>query len=220
MKALQTEEPNDRQFSMSGQGAAYFIGVSRHRIGIDGVGVTTLAAFHGCPLRCRYCLNASCWGPTDRLATYTPESLLEKVRIDNLYFLATGGGICFGGGEPLMHPDFLVRFREICPSGWRLTLESSLNVPRAAVEAAAEVVDDFIIDIKDFNPGIYKRYTGRSNRRVLSNLKWLLKKKGAERLLIRVPLIPDFNTDNDRDSTVAALESWGVTRIERFKYRV
>lgn len=27
------------------------IGISRHRIGIDGSGVTTLVAFHGCELR-------------------------------------------------------------------------------------------------------------------------------------------------------------------------
>lgn len=28
-----------------------------------------------------------------------PQELYEEVRIDNLYFLATGGGITFGGGE-------------------------------------------------------------------------------------------------------------------------
>ena len=29
---------------------AVLIGLSRHRIGVDGSGVTTLVAFHGCPL--------------------------------------------------------------------------------------------------------------------------------------------------------------------------
>ena len=33
------------------------IGISRHRIATDGEGVTTLVAFHGCTLRCQYCLN-------------------------------------------------------------------------------------------------------------------------------------------------------------------
>lgn len=32
--------------------SSYLIGISRHRIGVDGAGVTTLVAFHGCPLRC------------------------------------------------------------------------------------------------------------------------------------------------------------------------
>jgi len=34
------------------------IGICRHRLATDGQGVTTLVAFHGCPLRCKYCLNA------------------------------------------------------------------------------------------------------------------------------------------------------------------
>lgn len=33
------------------------IGVYRHRLGTDGNGVTTFVAFHGCNLRCKYCLN-------------------------------------------------------------------------------------------------------------------------------------------------------------------
>ena len=37
--------------------AAPLIGISRHRLSTDGEGVTTLVAFHGCPLRCKYCLN-------------------------------------------------------------------------------------------------------------------------------------------------------------------
>ena len=37
--------------------AVPLIGIARHRLTIDGEGVTTLVAFHGCPLRCKYCLN-------------------------------------------------------------------------------------------------------------------------------------------------------------------
>ena len=36
---------------------ARIIGIARHRLSTDGDGVTTLVAFHGCPLHCRYCLN-------------------------------------------------------------------------------------------------------------------------------------------------------------------
>ena len=200
--------------------ARAFIGISRHRIGVDGVGVTTLAAFHGCTLRCRYCLNARCLGSAEGLERLTPQALYERVRIDNLYFLATGGGICFGGGEPLIQVDFISQFREICGKQWRLTAESALNVPRANVEKAAEVIDDFIIDIKDHNPAIYKAYTGRSNRRALFNLQWLLKKKGAAHITVRVPLIPNYNSDADRDATVQWLTGIGITRIDRFEYIV
>lgn len=200
--------------------AVPFIGVSRHRIGVDGVGVTTLAAFHGCPLHCRYCLNPSCLASPKSLNSYTPEQLFDLTRIDNLYFLATGGGICFGGGEPLLRVGFLARFRELCGKAWRLTAETSLSVPRAAVQTAATIIDDFIVDIKDSNPEIYKSYTGRSNRRALANLKWLLAAKGAEHVTVRVPLIPKFNDDEDRDRTVKQLKEWGAVRIDRFEYIV
>ena len=33
------------------------IGIARHRLQTDGQGVSTLVAFHGCPLHCKYCLN-------------------------------------------------------------------------------------------------------------------------------------------------------------------
>lgn len=200
------------------EGAVPFIGISRHRIGVDGVGVTTLVAFHGCTLRCRYCLNSRCLGSANGLKCYTPEELFDMVRIDNLYFLATNGGICFGGGEPLIRMGFISRFRELCGDVWRLTAESALNVPRINVERAAEVIDDFIIDIKDCNPEIYKAYTGRSNRRALFNLRWLAKKKGAEHITVRVPLIPNHNSDADREASVQWLKELGITKIDKFEY--
>ena len=41
---------------------AKVIGVVRHRLLTDGDGVTTLVAFHNCPLRCKYCLNPQAFG--------------------------------------------------------------------------------------------------------------------------------------------------------------
>lgn len=197
-----------------------FIGVSRHRINIDGAGVTTLAAFHGCPLHCRYCLNPSCFGKTDNLPHYTPQTLFDHVCIDNIYFLYTGGGICFGGGEPLLRTDFISEFRKLCSDAWKITAETSLAVPRSSVEAASEIIDYFIVDIKDTNPSIYKAYTTRSNRRSLQNLRWLISTKGPEHIMVRVPLIPGFNTADYCDHSVTLLQQMGVTQIERFEYVV
>ena len=197
-----------------------FIGIDRHRLGIDGVGVTTLAAFHGCPLRCKYCLNHRCLESPDDLPRYTPEQLYNKVGVDNLYFIATGGGICFGGGEPLLRVDFITAFKELCGKSWNLTAETSLQVPREAVEKATEVVGDFIVDIKESNSDIYCAYTGGDAQRAWDNLKWLIRKMGPEHVIVRVPQIPDFNTEADCDRTAAKLTGIGVTKIDRFVYRV
>lgn len=89
------------------------IGISRHRLGTDGKGVTTLVAFHGCPLRCKHCLNKECWEPEERFKRYTPQSLYDEVKVDDLYLRATGGGITFGGGEPCLQADFIVSQSEL-----------------------------------------------------------------------------------------------------------
>lgn len=92
---------------------SYLIGLSRHRIGVDGEGVTTLVAFHGCPLRCQYCLNPKDLSSNGVWKRYTPEELYNHVKQDDLYFRATGGGVTFGGGEPLMSCKEILHFQLI-----------------------------------------------------------------------------------------------------------
>lgn len=198
---------------------APFIGINRHRIGVDGEGVTTLAAFHGCPLHCRYCLNQSCLDANARVVRHTPESLYQQLLIDDLYFVATGGGVCFGGGEPLLRPEFIRQFHALCADRWKITLETSLNVPSASLQSVAPLVNDFIIDIKDMNDEIYTAYTGKSNTQVWENLKWLSENYDREHVIIRVPLIPKYNTEEDTERSVERLKELGFGKFDRFTYK-
>ena len=193
---------------------------SRLRMQTDGQGVTTLVCFHGCPLRCHWCLNPFSFAPETKRTMMTPEALYEQVRIDQLYFLATGGGITFGGGEPLLYADFLREFRHICGEHWQLCAETSLNVPWENVETAINCIDHFYIDCKDCNPDIYRRYTGQDNARMLENLQKLLSTVGPERITVRVPLIPEFNTEENRKQSVELLKQIGITQFDLFTYRI
>ena len=199
---------------------AKVIGVARHRLATDGDGVTTLVAFHGCPLHCRYCLNPQSLGDGGKFKEYTPELLYREIRIDELYFLATNGGVTFGGGEPCLRPDFIRHFRELCGESWQINIETSLNVPADNIASLLPVVNTLIIDIKDMNPEIYRNYTRQDNYLVLSNL-WLIADSGRQSdCIIRIPLIPEFNTDADRDASRATLEQLGFTRFDLFTYQI
>ena len=195
------------------------LALSRLRMGTDGKGVTTLAAGAGCPLSCRYCINRRLLKEAPQKSV-TAEELLESVRIDDLYFRATGGGVTFGGGESLLHAEFICRFRDLCPPEWRIAAETSLAVPREHLLAAMSAVDEFIVDCKDMNPDIYRRYTGGDVRLMKDNLEILLVSCGAERLLVRVPYIPGFNTAEDQARSAEALREMGVMRLELFEYVV
>ena len=198
------------------------IGISRHRLAIDGEGVTTLVAFHGCPLRCKYCLNPQSLSKDTQCLERTVEELIDEVRIDQLYFLATGGGITFGGGEPLLNSMFIRAFCEQCPKEWRISIESSLNVPRKNVEDVLPFIKEWIIDIKDMNPEIYKAYSGISNERVIDNLRWIASEHPEllPTITLRLPHIPNYNTDDDRNKSQAFLETLGYTKFDRFEYMI
>ena len=196
------------------------IGIARHRLSTDGDGVTTLVAFHGCPLRCRYCLNPQSLDNGDCFRDYSPEELYAETRIDELYFIATNGGVTFGGGEPCLRADFIREFSELCGASWQLNLETSLNVPSVNIEALLPVVNTMIIDIKDMNPDIYRSYTGQSNDLVLNNLRLIADSGRQKDCIIRLPLIPDFNTETDRTASRFRLETLGFDNFDLFTYQI
>lgn len=197
---------------------APLIGICRHRLTVDGAGVTTLVAFHGCPLHCKYCLNSQCLSPDGVWRVMTAADIMAKLQKDDLYFRATGGGVCFGGGEPLLRSDMLVELSRQMPHEWAVNIETSLNVPLQRVEAVAPFVSQWIIDIKDMNPDIYQSYTGIGNLRVRENLFWLAAHVDKERILIRLPLIPRYNTPTDVADSRRQLEASGFTHFDEFEY--
>ena len=205
---------------MQSEITAPFIAINRHRLTTDGEGVTTLVGFHGCPLHCQYCLNAQCLQADGVWCRLTPGELYSEVEIDDLYFMATGGGICFGGGEPLLRSDFIKAFAEIMNPEWKLTIETSLNGPLENVKAIASLVQMWYVDIKDMNPDIYKAYGCKENKQVVSNLQWLAANGYADKVIIRLPLIPEYNTDEDRQQSQQQLENMGFTNFDKFNYIV
>lgn len=186
-------------------------------MGTDGRGVTTLVAFHGCPLRCAYCLNPQCHEPIKRMAS--TEGLRKVLRKDELYFLATKGGVTFGGGEPYLHAHFIKEVLDNGAKEWHITMETSLNVPLMEVQTLAPYVDEYIVDIKDMNEVTYERYTKKDNALVIGNLHWLVANGYAGKILCRIPLIPNFNDKEAMELSKEMLSDMGITRFNLFTYK-
>ena len=154
---------------------------------------------------------------------YTPEQLMKEVQVDNLYFLATGGGVTFGGGEPCLRSEFIADFKQLAmshpdSSQWRFTIETSIAVAQHHIERLIPVIDQWIIDVKDMHPDIYERYTLHPIAPMLHNLQLLAESGLQERCLIRVPLIPEFNTPELQSESQQQLESMDFRHIEMFEY--
>ena len=104
------------------------ITINRHRMTTDGNGVTSLVALPGCPLHCKYCINNDIL-ENPKYKEYAPEQLVERVMIDYCYFLSTGGGITFGGGESLLWAESILEFRRLLRPEISVNVETSLNIP-------------------------------------------------------------------------------------------
>ena len=195
-------------------------GIDRLRMKTDGDGVRTLICFQGCPLRCKYCINKGSSIVDEKAKYYSVEQLLEEVSIDSLYFQATGGGITFGGGEPLLRTDYILKFIASAPKSWNYWMETSLSVPWRNIEPLLGKVDKFVVDIKSMNSDIYLRYTGQDNKQVIQNLIKLIEFAGSEHIMVRVPYIYGYTTVDDQKETENLVRELGITQIDCFNYKV
>ena len=98
-------------------------------------------------------------------------------------------------------------------------METSLFVPRNYLAQVIDAVDLFVVDCKAMNEDIYRKYTGEDSSAMEENLQFLLQRKDAECILVRVPLIPDYNTEEDQKKSAEKLREMGVKRLDLFEYR-
>lgn len=196
------------------------IGISRHRIGLDGNGITTLVAFHDCRLRCKYCINPECFGNISDCSIYTPQSLLDEIIKDDVYFRATDGGITFGGGEPGIRAEFIKNFERLCPKEWKIRLETSLQFDLQSAETLAPIVDEWIVDVKTAESESYHHYTGGDYQQVVKNLHSLIDGLGVskDKFVIRIPIIPGYTNRNQAEGTERRFREQGFSRFDIFEY--
>jgi len=197
---------------------AEIMGINRHRMGTDGKGISTLITFYGCPLNCKYCLNPQCKSESTPCTYIEPNDLVNLLMVDDIYFKSTGGGIVFGGGEPLLNAEYIKEVCDLVPLQWKIRIETSLNVKWDKIELLLPYIDQWIIDIKDINTEIYKNYTGVDNLKVYDNVLRLSHKTGKEKLLIRIPKIPNYNTEKNIQESVKLYSNLG--NIDIFNYKI
>lgn len=194
-------------------------GIMRLREDMDGPGIRSLVVFDGCPLHCEYCINRDTIRLLPTKMTLDAGTLGHLLMEDAVYFEMTGGGVTFGGGEPLQYYGFIAQFHEMYPM-WDIAIETSLNMPLKNVKSLASKINHWYIDIKDMDSDIYYCYTGLDNGQVIINLQYLIDSGFRDRITCRVPLIPGYNTKEDVEQSVSYLKWMGIIHFDYFTYTV
>lgn len=191
--------------------------INRHRQETDGKGITTLIGLAGCPLQCEYCINKDVLG-SHPVEEYTETELMSIIMIDWCYFIATGGGITFGGGEPLLQSEMILKLMDILPENIKVNIETSLNCDNEFVEHVIQYADEIYIDIKSMKEDIYKKYTGKSNKMTRKWLEYIVAHKLQNKCVIRIPRIFNYTSEEDVEYSVQCIRKMGFDRIDRLEY--
>lgn len=169
---------------------------------VDGPGIRTTVFFHGCNLRCQWCHNPEGLIPIENnkfsdfnVRDYTLDELVDIVSED-IAFYGEDGGVTCSGGECMLQSDFLLPFLQKCKEqGINTAIDTAGCVPFESFLKIVSYTDLFLYDIKCITPELHQEFTGSNNDQILSNLRGLIN-IGAD-VIIRIPLIPGFNTTNE-----------------------
>jgi pyruvate formate lyase activating enzyme len=141
------------------------------------------------------------------------EEILEVVLKDRIFYDDSGGGVTFSGGEPLRQAGFLRAVLEACrQSGLHTVVDSCGLASQEDLLSVAELTDLFLFDVKMMNDEKHRRYTGVSNRQILSNLEALGRME--QPIWLRVPVIPGLNDDAENLGATAKLAA-SIPSVER-----
>ncbi len=216
-----------------------FFNVKRYSIH-DGPGIRVTFFMKGCNLSCRWCHNPEGISPlpetfeqVNRIGQkefrfteeagklYTVNDILEILEKERIFFLQSGGGVTFSGGEPMMQTEFLLEALKACKSNeYHTAVDTSGYSQPDNFKAVIPFTDLFLFDIKHLDDAEHNLYTGVSNSLILSNFT-MLSESGKD-IMVRIPVIPGINDDlkslNDLKKFIMAHGSKNLKRISLLPY--
>ncbi len=120
------------------------------------------------------------------------QSITDIILRDKKFYEASGGGVTFSGGEPLMQIDFLLELLKMCKNeGIHTAIETAGCVGFEQFEKLLPYTDLFLFDLKAMNNEKHIKFTGVKNELILENAQ-KLKEKNAN-IIFRMPVIPGYN---------------------------
>ncbi len=129
---------------------------------------------------------------------YSVEEIIKILKRDS-HSWGKNGGVTFSGGEPFFQSQFLINILKECKRNYFHTaIETSAYIDSDIFLDIMKYIDFAFIDIKHMNREKHKEKTGAYNDLILKNIKGLENSNWNKRIILRMPVIPNFN-DNEEN---------------------
>ena len=149
----------------------------------------------------------------------TIDAVMTQLKKDYIFYLESGGGVTFSGGEPFLHPEYLRLLNARCHQlGINTAVESCAYFDFAACQDIIANIDQLFFDLKIMDSARHKQYTGVTNERILANIE--AASKINDNIIVRVPVITGVNDSDENMSALAKflLAKTSITRVELLPY--
>jgi pyruvate formate lyase activating enzyme len=194
----------------------------------DGPGIRTTVFLKGCPLRCSWCHNPEGQSREPQRMTspmgtrlvgseYGAAQLAGLLNRQARILRPNDGGVTFSGGEPLMQAGFVAEVIDRLDN-LHVLLDTSGYGSEEDLRLLLDRVDMVYYDLKLIDEPSHIRYTGQSNRVILSNLQVLSGSRVP--FVVRIPLVPGVtDTDENLAGIAEALRGLGgLVRVDLLPY--
>ena len=132
----------------------------------------------------------------------TVEQIMSEIRQDKAYYDGSNGGVTLSGGEVLCHTEFATEIARACrKEGFSVAIETNLSMPYDHISSLLNEVDIIMADLKLFDDGMHKKYTGLSNKNTIENII----KISDIPMIIRTPLIDGVTATKENLRSIAKL---------------
>lgn len=151
---------------------------------------------------------------------WTVPELASELLANADVFAASGGGVTFSGGEPLMQAAFLAELADRLRPRIHLAIETSGYASPDAYRDVVSRMDLVFQDLKHPDPVAHNEWTGVDPAPIHVNLRWL--KDSGKPFVARIPLIPGVNDSLEAKEGFARLLEGrsGLQRVELLPYHL
>jgi pyruvate formate lyase activating enzyme len=146
---------------------------------------------------------------------WTVDDLMTRLLKDRAFFETSGGGITFGGGEPMQQADFLGEVLPRCKdAGLHVALDTCGAAAWERYARVLPMVDLVLLDLKIMDPARHQAATGVSNEIILENAQRIA--DAGKPMWIRTPVIPGFTNDPANITALARFISMALPTVGRW----
>lgn len=146
--------------------------------------------------KCTMCGKCAAVCPQSALEIFGTEMSTDEICTallkDKDFYNESDGGITLSGGECLIQSDACLEIlSEMKKCGINTAVDTCGCIPQENIAKVIPHTDTFLYDVKAIDNDIHIKCTGKSNKLILENLKYI--DSCGAKIEIRIPYIPGYN---------------------------